>query len=60
MQIMESQQYPKHFSTPEYKEMMSDYKISHLAPTKKELDEFPSLKAAWEQYVIVRKLVKGE
>lgn len=31
----------------------------HLPPTKKELEQFPSLADAWNKYVMIRKLTLG-
>jgi hypothetical protein len=42
-----------------YEAMKRNIAFAACAPTQKDLDDYPGLKSAWEQYVIVRKLVKG-
>ena len=42
-----------------YEAMKRNIMFAAEAPTQKDLDDYPGLKSAWEQYVIVRKLVKG-
>ena len=43
-----------------YTALKRDIHLAYEAPTQQDLDDFPGLKAAWEQYVIVKKLVKGQ
>jgi t-SNARE complex subunit (syntaxin) len=48
------------FRTEQYNRMKRDYEIAQLSPKQKELDAFPALNNAWEQYVMIRKMVIGE
>jgi len=43
-----------------YASLKRNIAFAAQAPTQQDLDDYPGLKAAWEQYVMVRKLVKGE
>jgi hypothetical protein len=48
------------YACAEYSEMRHAIALAKLAPSRKDLEDYPALKAAWDQYVTVRKLVKGE
>jgi hypothetical protein len=41
----------------DYLEIRHDKLLARQAPSYQQLDESPALKAAWEQYIIVRNLV---
>jgi len=43
-----------------YAALKRDIDLAYEAPTQQDLDDYPGLKAAWEQYVIVKKLIKGQ
>ena len=43
-----------------YEVMKRNIAFAAQAPTQQDLDDYPGLANAWEQYVIVRKLVKGQ
>ena len=43
----------------QYKTMRRNVELAAEAPTQKDLDDYPGLANAWEQYVIVKKLIKG-
>jgi hypothetical protein len=43
-----------------YAALKRDIDLAYEAPTQQDLDDYPGLKAAWEQYIIVKKLVKGQ
>jgi hypothetical protein len=40
--------------------MRRNVNLAAEAPTQQDLDDYPGLKAAWDQYIIVKKLVKGK
>jgi hypothetical protein len=48
------------YANKDYESMMRNIALAAEAPTQKDLDDYPGLKAAWEQYVIVKKLIKGQ
>jgi hypothetical protein len=44
----------------DYESMKRNIALAAEAPTQKDLDDYPGLKNAWDQYVIVKKLIKGQ
>ena len=48
------------YAANEYQHITRDLELASHAPTQKDLDDYPGLKAAWDQYIIVKKLVKGQ
>jgi t-SNARE complex subunit (syntaxin) len=59
-QDWQREQIDYNFRTEQYNRMKRDYEIAQLSPKQKELDAFPALNNAWEQYVMVRKMVIGQ
>ena len=47
------------YASNEYQIMRRNVELAAEAPTQKDLDDYPGLKAAWDRYVIVKKLIKG-
>lgn len=43
-----------------YESMKRNIAFAAQAPTQQDLDDYPALNNAWEQYVIVKKLIKGQ
>jgi len=43
-----------------YTALKRDIHLANEAPTQQDLDDFPALKSAWDQYIIVKKLIKGQ
>lgn len=43
-----------------YESMKRNIAFAAQAPTQQDLDDYPGLANAWDQYVIVRNLVKGK
>ena len=48
------------YATHEYEHMKRHVELALEAPTQQELDDYPGLKLAWDNYIIVRKLIIGE
>jgi hypothetical protein len=43
-----------------YESMKRNIALAAQAPTQQDLDDYPGLANAWDQYIIVKKLVKGQ
>jgi hypothetical protein len=48
------------YANKDYEAIRRNVELAAEAPTQKDLDDYPSLKNAWDQYVIVKKLIKGQ
>ena len=43
-----------------YASLKRNIAFAAQAPTQQDLDDYPGLKAAWDQYIILKKLFKGQ
>jgi len=56
------QEIEKHYdyARSRYEHMRRNVNLAAEAPTQQDLDDFPALKSAWDQYIIVKTLIKGQ